>query len=115
MIGMFTGNSINIRGPGSGPFQLPSFTIMVVLDYMQGVTEFEAQCEVLRGSEVVQRTPREKSRRDNPRARFHTHAFTFLPFAAPGAGEYTFKAIFDAHGKVSSFSRKLNVAVQTQH
>ena len=112
LIGMITGNELTLLGESSGgPFLLPMFSILAVLDYMQGVTEFESQCEVMRGTEVVQRTPRSRDRRENPSARFHAHSFTFTPFAAPGPGEYTFKLIFDASGKVQSFSRKLTFKV----
>jgi hypothetical protein len=111
LIGLIAGNQMHVSASGPsapiGPITFANFTVMAVLDYMTGVTELETQCEVLKGTEVVQRTPPDKDRRANPKARYHTHAVTFTPLMLPGPGDYQFKIVVKAEGRTLSFARKL--------
>ena len=112
IVGLIPGNTIAYSSgiqPVGAALVLPTFCCLACFDYMQGVTEIEIQCEVSRGNEIIQRTAPNRERRDNPRARFHTQVFLFAPFVVPGAGEYTFKLVADANGRVQSFHRKLTI------
>lgn len=111
LIGMIPGDTLGLAGgdDATEAFSLPMLTCFIVLDYMQGATELETQFEVTCGTEIIQRTPRHRDRRENTRARFHSQVFTFSPFLGPRAGDYVFKFIVDANGRVASFSRKLTI------
>jgi hypothetical protein len=117
LIGFMPGNRMDVApflpgvdpSPSSG-IALPTFSVVAILDYMHGVTEMEAQCEILKGTELVQRTDASKQRRDNPKARFHTQVFSFMPLLLKGFGDYQFKVIIKVEGRTQSFARKLTLA-----
>lgn len=114
LIGAMPGNYMEVVSTGPGAtgsgILLGSFTVFALFDYMTGITELETQCEVLKGQEAVHRTPPEKDRRANPKARFHTQVFTFSPLPLPGFGDYQFKIILKADGRTLSFAKKLTIA-----
>jgi hypothetical protein len=84
----------------------------VSFEYMEGVTEFELQLEVMRGREVVQRTPAQKYSRSSAVERHHQHVMNFGTFLFPGAGDFMFAVLVRTPGgDTLRFSRKFTVRV----
>lgn len=107
LVGVVPGDNLQAIAERGVPIALPMFCCYAVFDYVNGLRDFELQCEVSGGAAVLQRTPIHKVTRDRPQQRSHGQGIAIAPFVVPGPGTYTFTLIVRAGGETQKFSRRL--------